>query len=179
MKMHGVRVSVCLLLMGFLYPCTSHPHCPQSPHQAEWQTSGLAKWWNDDPIIRSDSKMRGIRQRLHTPLCLSLSCSLYLFSCGTVLQQPASWANDDWFAWEGSQEATIDLFLFSSSSSFGVLLEIFIYSCICGMYQDTLRMAEAISGIIHISSSEDGRPEVLYSFRNESIDSLSKWILIE
>lgn len=60
-----------LLLMGpvcsplLLLPL-SLPLLPMIPaSKAEWQGSGLAKWWNDDPIMRSDSKMRGIRQRLH------------------------------------------------------------------------------------------------------------------
>lgn len=51
---------------------------PHEPHMAEWQGSGWAKWWNDDPIMRSDSKMRGIRQRLHPPLTATPS------SCATL-----------------------------------------------------------------------------------------------
>lgn len=71
--MERVRACVCvfsLLLMGA--PPSPLP-APQDPRKAEWHASGLAKWWNDDPIMRSDSKMRGIRQRLQPPLADSPS----------------------------------------------------------------------------------------------------------
>lgn len=87
------------------------PPTPHGPRKAEWQGSGLAKWWNDDPIMRSDSKMRGIRQRLQP-------CS----HCHTVLLlHTASCADDDWFAKDGSQEAPIDFSVFYQKYLFTVV----------------------------------------------------------
>lgn len=76
---------------------------PHHPHKAEWQVSGLAKWWNDDPIMRSDSKMRGIRQWLG-PSLTSTASPPYTYHA-------ASCKDDDWSAWDGSQETHIDFFL--------------------------------------------------------------------
>lgn len=52
-------------------PSSSSSPAPKDPLKAEWQASRLAKWWNDDPIMRSDSKIRGIAQRLPPSLCVS------------------------------------------------------------------------------------------------------------
>lgn len=79
MKMYGVRVCVCLRFppdgVYQLPPLLPTPH---DPRKAEWQASGLAKWWNDDPIMGSDSKMRDIRRRLHPSLTATPS------SCNTL-----------------------------------------------------------------------------------------------
>lgn len=111
MKMYGARVCVfSLLLMGPVSP--PPPPLPHhEPRQAEWQGSGLAKWWNDDPIMRSDSKMRGIRQRLHPSLTATPSPLLHTARC----------PDDDWFARDGSQEAPIDFAVFYQKYVFTVV----------------------------------------------------------
>lgn len=48
---------------------------------AEWQVLGLAKCWNDDPIIWSDSEMRDIRQRFHPFPISTLSPASYCQMC--------------------------------------------------------------------------------------------------
>lgn len=73
------RVCVCVqfTLDG---GCLFSPHpplpMPRDPRKAEWQGSGWAKWWNDDHIMRSDSRMRGIIQRLHpSPTAMPFCCT--------------------------------------------------------------------------------------------------------
>lgn len=70
MKTYGAEVCVRLTPDEACLPPPPSPFlpAPHDPCKAEWQGSGLAKWWNDDPIMRSDSKMRGIRRRLHHSL---------------------------------------------------------------------------------------------------------------
>lgn len=78
MKMYGPSMCVCSVYSWWGLSVLPHPPLPmpRDPRKAEWQGSGWAKWWNDDHIMRSDSRMRGIIQRLHpSPTAMPFCCT--------------------------------------------------------------------------------------------------------
>lgn len=152
MKMYGARVCVfSLLLMGPVSP--PPPPLPHhEPRQAEWQGSGLAKWWNDDPIMRSDSKMRGIRQRLHPSLTATPSPLLHTARC----------PDDDWFARDGSQEAPIDFAVFYQKYVFTVVSIGRMHTYPTSPFFQT---GEGIKEIILLAPWQDKWPVILFQKR--------------
>lgn len=145
MKMYGLIVSVCFLLMGFFYPCTSHPHCPQSPTRLNGRP---LDWLSDEmmtPLWEVIPKWE-VSDKDCTPLSVSLSLSL------AAAPSSSSSLLAEQMMIDSPEKDHRKQPLISLLSFLGVLLKIFIYPYICGAQQDSPHMGKAISGIIHTFS---------------------------